>query len=83
MGAATGLVGGCVLGAIAGGVISAPAVRLFGVGPLAGYVRGALQFGPGAGLAEAAINGLGAAVTMAPNSCNSSVRYPHLRSNTP
>lgn len=47
LGAATGLVGGCVLGAIAGGVVSAPAAMLFGAGPLAGCVGGALLLGSG------------------------------------
>ncbi|TQC49851.1 hypothetical protein EEB14_07885 [Rhodococcus sp. WS4] len=66
LGAATGLVGGCVLGAIAGGVVSAPAAMLFGAGPLAGCVGGALLLGSGAGLAGTALGGLGAAVTNVP-----------------
>ncbi|MFC7449889.1 hypothetical protein [Rhodococcus daqingensis] len=60
LGAATGLVGGCILGAVAGGVISAPAAMLFGAGPLAGCVGGALLVGAGASLAGTAIGGLGA-----------------------
>ncbi|MFE5700297.1 hypothetical protein [Rhodococcus koreensis] len=66
LGAATGLVGGCMLGAIAGGVVSAPAAMLFGAGPLAGCVGGALLLGSGAGLAGTAIGGLGAAITNGP-----------------
>ena len=60
VGAAAGLVGGCVLGAIAAGVVSAPAALLFGAGPLAGCVGGALLLGSGASLAGTAIGGLGA-----------------------
>ncbi|MDL9935972.1 hypothetical protein QSJ18_04365 [Gordonia sp. ABSL1-1] len=60
VGAAAGLVGGCLLGAVAAGVVSAPAVMLFGAGPLAGCVGGALLLGSGASLAGTAIGGLGA-----------------------
>ncbi|QHE69835.1 hypothetical protein [Rhodococcus sp. WAY2] len=60
LGAATGLVGGCLLGAVAGAVISAPAALLFGAGPLAGCIGGALLVGAGASLAGTAIGGLGA-----------------------
>ncbi|SEL00772.1 hypothetical protein [Rhodococcus maanshanensis] len=60
LGAATGLVGGCILGAVAGGVVSAPAAMLFGAGPLAGCIGGALLVGAGASLAGTAIGGLGA-----------------------
>ncbi|WKN59929.1 hypothetical protein R1X32_08805 (plasmid) [Rhodococcus opacus] len=66
LGAATGLVGGCVLGAVAGGVISAPAVMPLGAGRVAGCVGGALLLGSGAGLAGTAIGGLGAAITNVP-----------------
>ncbi|NED68524.1 spore germination protein, partial [Streptomyces sp. SID10244] len=51
LGAAAGLVGGCLLGAVAAGVVSAPAVLLFGAGPLAGCIGGALLLGSGASLA--------------------------------
>lgn len=57
---AAGLVGGCLLGAVAGAVISAPAALLFGAGPLAGCIGGALLVGAGAPLAGTAIGGLGA-----------------------
>ncbi|NDV10176.1 hypothetical protein GXW84_38105 [Rhodococcus sp. IEGM 248] len=60
LGAASGLVGGCLLGAIAGGVVSAPAALLFGAGPVAGCIGGALLVGAGASLAGTAIGGLGA-----------------------
>ncbi|MCZ4558758.1 hypothetical protein O4215_24655 [Rhodococcus maanshanensis] len=60
LGAATGLVGGCILGAVAAGVVSAPAAMLFGAGPLAGCIGGALLVGAGASLAGTAIGGLGA-----------------------
>ncbi|MGV9713638.1 hypothetical protein ACWDTI_23585 [Gordonia sp. NPDC003424] len=60
VGAAAGLVTGCLLGAVAAGVVSAPAVLLFGAGPLAGCVGGALLLGSGASLAGTAIAGLGA-----------------------
>ncbi|GAA3706361.1 hypothetical protein [Gordonia hankookensis] len=59
LGAAAGLVGGCLLGAVAAGVVSAPAVLLFGAGPLAGCIGGALLLGSGASLAGTAIGGLG------------------------
>ncbi|WP_237720434.1 MULTISPECIES: hypothetical protein [Rhodococcus] len=59
LGAASDLVGGCVLGAIAGGVVSAPAALLFGAGRR-GMHRGALLVGAGASLAGTAIGGLGA-----------------------
>ncbi|MDG3010559.1 hypothetical protein G4X40_10405 [Rhodococcus sp. D2-41] len=59
VGAAAGIVGGCVLGAAAAGVVSAPAVELLGAGPLAGCVGGALLLGTTAGLAGTAIGGLG------------------------
>ena len=60
IGGATGLVGGCLLGAAAAGVVSAPAALLFGAGPLAGCVGGALLLGSGASLAGTALGGLGA-----------------------
>lgn len=60
LGAASGLVGGCLLGAIAGGIVSAPAALLFGAGPVAGCIGGALLVGAGASLAGTAIGGLGA-----------------------
>lgn len=60
LGAATGLVGDCLLGAVAGAVISAPAALLFGAGPVAGCIGGALLVGAGASLAGTAIGGLGA-----------------------
>ncbi|WP_345347415.1 hypothetical protein [Rhodococcus olei] len=60
VGAASGLVGGCLLGAAAAGVVSAPAAMLFGAGPLAGCIGGALLLGSGASLAGTAIGGLGA-----------------------
>ncbi|MCH5641175.1 hypothetical protein [Gordonia sp. ABSL49_1] len=65
LGAATGLVGGCLLGAIAAGVVSAPAVMLFGAGPLAGCIGGALLLGAGASLAGTAIGGIGAVIANA------------------
>lgn len=65
MGAATGLVGGCILGAVAAGVVSAPAAMLFGAGPLAGCIGGALLVGAGASLAGTAIGGLGGAAANA------------------
>jgi opacity protein-like surface antigen len=60
LGAATGLVGGCLLGALAGGVVSAPAALLFGAGPIAGCIGGALLLGSTASLAGTAVGGLGA-----------------------
>lgn len=60
LGAATGLVGGCLLGAVAAGVVSAPAALLFGAGPIAGCIGGALLLGSTASLAGTAIGGLGA-----------------------
>ncbi|OZE37350.1 MULTISPECIES: hypothetical protein [unclassified Rhodococcus (in: high G+C Gram-positive bacteria)] len=60
LGAATGLVTGCFLGAIAAGTVSAPALLLFGAAPVAGCVGGALLLGSGASLAGTAIGGLGA-----------------------
>ncbi|TQF68636.1 hypothetical protein FK531_12530 [Rhodococcus spelaei] len=65
MGAATGLVGGCLLGAVAAGVVSAPAAMLFGAGPIAGCIGGALLLGSGASLAGTAIGGLGGAAANA------------------
>jgi hypothetical protein len=66
LGAATGLVGGCVLGAIAGAAISAPAVMLFGAGPVAGCAAGALLLGSGASMAGTANGDPGAAATNGP-----------------
>lgn len=60
LGAATGIVGGCLLGALAAGTVSAPALLLFGIAPLAGCVGGALLLGSTASLAGTAIGGLGA-----------------------
>ncbi|WP_072805338.1 hypothetical protein [Rhodococcoides yunnanense] len=60
LGAATGLVGGCLLGAVAAGVVSAPAALLFGAGPIAGCIGGALLLGSTASLAGTAIGGLSA-----------------------
>ncbi|MDI9894879.1 hypothetical protein QM797_09090 [Rhodococcus sp. IEGM 1381] len=60
LGAATGLVGGCVLGAIAMGVVSAPTVVLFGPGTIAGCIGGALLLGSTASLAGTAVGGLSA-----------------------
>ncbi|MBY6436367.1 MULTISPECIES: hypothetical protein [Rhodococcoides] len=60
LGAASGLVGGCLLGATAAGVVSAPVALLFGAGPLAGCIGGAVLLGSGASLAGTAIGGLGA-----------------------
>ncbi|WP_186629150.1 hypothetical protein [Rhodococcus sp. BP22] len=60
LGAATGIVGGCLLGALAAGTVSAPALLLFGFAPLAGCVGGALLLGSTASLAGTAIGGLGA-----------------------
>jgi hypothetical protein len=45
---------------VAGAVISAPAALLFGAGPVAGCIGGALLVGAGASLAGTAIGGLGA-----------------------
>ncbi|MFC4604173.1 hypothetical protein [Rhodococcus kronopolitis] len=59
LGGATGLVGGCLLGAAVAGVVSAPAALLFGAGPVAGCIGGALLLGAGASLAGTAIGGLG------------------------
>ncbi|MFE7421039.1 hypothetical protein [Rhodococcus sp. NPDC057529] len=67
LGAATGLVGGCLLGAIAGAAMSAPAVMLFGAGPVAGCVGGALLLGSGSGLAGTATGDLGADATTGPH----------------
>lgn len=58
IGGAAGLVGGCLLGAAAGAAVSAPAGLLFGAGPIAGCVGGALLLGSGASLAGTAIGGL-------------------------
>lgn len=66
LGAATGLVGGCLLGATAAGVVSAPAALLFGAGPLAGCVGGALLVGTTASLAGTALGGIGSALANAP-----------------
>ncbi|WP_020106372.1 hypothetical protein [Nocardia sp. 348MFTsu5.1] len=60
LGAATGLVGGCLLGAVAAGVVSAPVALLFGAGPLAGCIGGAILLGSTFSLAGTAIGGLGA-----------------------
>lgn len=60
MGGATGLTVGCLLGAAAGAAATSPAGMLFGAGPLAGCVTGALLLGSGASLAGTAIGGLGA-----------------------
>ncbi|MDV8024438.1 hypothetical protein [Rhodococcus sp. IEGM 1330] len=60
LGAATGLVGGCVLGALAMGVVSAPTVVLFGPGTIAGCIGGALLLGSTASLAGTAVGGLSA-----------------------
>lgn len=60
VGGAAGLVTGCLLGATAAGVVSAPAALLFGAGPLAGCVGGALLLGSGASLLGTAVGGLGA-----------------------
>ncbi|MFC4604587.1 hypothetical protein [Rhodococcus kronopolitis] len=60
LGGATGLVGGCLLGAVAAGVVSAPAAMLFGAGPIAGCIGGALLLGSGASLVGTAVGGLGA-----------------------
>ena len=65
IGAASGLTVGCILGAVAAGVVSAPAVLLFGAGPLAGCIGGALLLGAGASLAGTAIGGIGAAIANA------------------
>jgi hypothetical protein len=65
LGAATGLVGGCLLGAAAAGVVSAPVALLFGAGPIAGCIGGALLLGAGGSLAGTAIGGLGSAVANA------------------
>ncbi|MFC9787292.1 hypothetical protein [Rhodococcus sp. NPDC127528] len=65
LGGATGLVGGCLLGAVAAGVVSAPAAMLFGAGPIAGCIGGALLLGSGASLAGTAIGGLGGAAANA------------------
>ncbi|MGW4339045.1 hypothetical protein ACWEK5_40540 [Rhodococcus koreensis] len=67
LGEATGLVGGCLLGAIAGAALSAPAVMLFGAGPVAGCVGGALLLGSGAGLAGTATGDPGADATTGPH----------------
>ncbi|MFE3292863.1 hypothetical protein [Rhodococcus sp. NPDC059234] len=66
LGSATGLVGGCLLGATVAGVVSAPAAMLFGAGPLAGCIGGALLLGATSGLAGTAIGGLGSALANAP-----------------
>ena len=59
IGGATGIVGGCLLGAAVAGVVSAPAALLFGAGPLAGCVGGALLLGSTGALGGTAIGGLG------------------------
>ncbi|MFE3289958.1 hypothetical protein [Rhodococcus sp. NPDC059234] len=66
LGAAAGLVGGCILGATVAGVVSAPAAMLFGAGPLAGCIGGALLLGATSSLAGTAIGGLGSALANAP-----------------
>lgn len=65
LGAATGLVGGCLLGAVAAGVVSAPVALLFGAGPLAGCIGGAILLGSAASLGGTAIGGLGSAIANA------------------
>ncbi|MGU3432981.1 hypothetical protein ACNHUS_08170 [Actinomycetes bacterium M1A6_2h] len=59
VGGATGIVTGCVLGGLAAGVVSAPAALLFGAGPLAGCIGGAVLLGSTGALAGTAIGGLG------------------------
>ncbi|GAC68711.1 hypothetical protein [Gordonia soli] len=65
LGAATGLVGGCLLGAVAAGVVSAPVALLFGAGPLAGCIGGAILLGSAASLGGTAIGGIGSAIANA------------------
>lgn len=65
IGGATGLVGGCLLGGAAAGVVSAPAALLFGAGPVAGCVGGALLLGSTGALAGTAVGGLGSAAANA------------------
>ncbi|MFC9788218.1 hypothetical protein [Rhodococcus sp. NPDC127528] len=66
LGAAAGLVGGCILGATVAGVVSAPAAMLFGAGPIAGCIGGALLLGATSSLAGTAVGGLGSALANAP-----------------
>lgn len=65
LGGAAGLVGGCLLGAVAAGVVSAPVAMLFGAGPIAGCIGGAILLGSGASLAGTAVGGLGGAAANA------------------
>ncbi|MDG3012694.1 hypothetical protein G4X40_21370 [Rhodococcus sp. D2-41] len=66
VGAAAGIVGGCLLGAAVGATVSAPAALLFGAGPIAGCVGGALLLGSGASLAGTVIGGLGSGLANLP-----------------
>ena len=47
---------------VAAGVVSAPVALLFGAGPLAGCIGGAILLGSGASLAGTAIGGLGSVI---------------------
>lgn len=66
LGAAAGLVTGCLLGAAVGAAVSAPAALLFGFGPLAGCVGGAVLVGTTSSLTGTAIGGLGAVAANTP-----------------
>ncbi|MGV8871370.1 MAG: hypothetical protein ACOH2Q_02500 [Rhodococcus sp. (in: high G+C Gram-positive bacteria)] len=60
LGAATGIVGGCILGIITGVVVTAPVATLLGAGPIGGCVIGAIALGAIGSLAGTSAGGLGA-----------------------
>ncbi|MDJ0393865.1 hypothetical protein QMK17_11035 [Rhodococcus sp. G-MC3] len=65
LGAATGIVGGCILGALAMGTVSAPTLVLIPIAGIAGCVGGALLLGSTASLAGTTIGGLSAVASNA------------------
>lgn len=65
LGAATGIVGGCLLGIITGVVVTAPLATLLGAGPVGGCVVGAVALGAIGSLTGTAIGGLGAVASNA------------------
>ncbi|QII00078.1 hypothetical protein BH92_09520 [Rhodococcoides fascians A21d2] len=62
LGAATGIVGGCLLGIITGVVVTAPVATLLGAGPIGGCVIGAIALGAIGSLAGTSAGGLGAVI---------------------
>ena len=62
LGAATGIVGGCILGIITGVVVTAPVATLLGAGPIGGCVIGAIALGAIGSLAGTSAGGLGAVI---------------------